>query len=93
MTLKNKIYLFLSVLTFVLLFLNVSSQLPTVLLFERELPMLWIPLGILLLLLPLLNCFEIIKNVTETNLFYWIGLAFNILSMIFVLRIFKIDIL
>jgi hypothetical protein len=87
---KNKWYLFLSVLSFLMVLLSIVKNFDTVELIGLEVPIIWIPLSILLLVLPLLNCVEIIKNNDQPNLFYWIGLLFNILAMIFTLRFFKI---
>lgn len=89
---KNKVYLFLSVLSFLMVLLSIVKNFDTVELIGLEVPIIWIPLSILLLVLPLLNCVEIIKNNDQPNLFYWIGLLFNILAMIFTLRFFKIPI-
>jgi asparagine N-glycosylation enzyme membrane subunit Stt3 len=90
MTLKNKLYLFLSVLSFLLVLLSIVKNFDSIELIGMQVPIIWIPLAILLLVLPLLNCVEIIKNNDQPNLFYWIGLIFNILAMIFTLRYFKI---
>jgi uncharacterized Tic20 family protein len=90
MTLKNKIYLFLSVLSFLLVLLSIVKKFDSIELIGMQVPIIWIPLAILLLVLPLLNCVEIIKNNDQPNLYYWIGLMFNILAMIFTLRFFKI---
>lgn len=90
MTSKNKIYLFLSVLSFAMVLLSIVKNFDTVELIGMDVPMIWIPISILLLVLPLLNCAEIIKNNNLPNLFYWLGLLFNVLAMIFTLKFFKI---
>lgn len=90
MTLKNKLYLFLSVLSFLIVLLSIVKSFDTIELIGMQVPIIWIPLAILLLILPLLNSVEIIKNNDQPNLYYWIGLIFNILAMIFTLRYFKI---
>ena len=90
MTSKNKLYLFLSVLSFLMVLLSIVKNFDTVQLVGMEIPIIWIPLSILLLVLPLLNCVEIIKSNDQPNLYYWVGLLFNILAMIFTLRFFKI---
>ena len=90
MTSKNKLYLFLSVLSFLMVLLSIVKNFDAVQLVGMEVPIIWIPLSILLLVLPLLNCVEIIKSNDQPNLYYWVGLLFNILAMIFTLRFFKI---
>ena len=93
MTLKNKLYLFLSVLSFLMVLLSIVKNFDTIEVIGMQVPIIWIPLAILLLILPLLNCVEIIKNNDQPNLYYWIGLIFNILAIIFTLRYFKIPII
>ena len=82
MTLKNKLYLFLSVLSFLMVLLSIVKNFDTIEVIGMQVPIIWIPLAILLLILPLLNCVEIIKNNDQPNLYYWIGLIFNILAII-----------
>lgn len=93
MTSKNKLYLFLSVLSFLMVLLSIVKNFDAVQLIGMEVPIIWIPLSILLLFLPLLNCVEIIKNNDQPNLYYWLGLIFNVLSMVFVLKYFDIPII
>ena len=53
----------------------------------------WIPILTLTLTLPFLNSLEIIKNNDQLNLYYWIALVFNMISMIFILRYFGLGLL
>ena len=93
MTSKNKLYLFFSVLSFLMVLLSIVKNFDTVQLIGMEVPIIWIPLSVLLLFLPLLNCIEIIKNNDQPNVYYWLGLIFNVLSMVFVLKYFDIPII
>jgi hypothetical protein len=54
---------------------------------------IWIPILTLTLTLPFLNSLEIIKNNDQLNLYYWIALVFNVISMIFILRYFGLGLL
>lgn len=64
---------------------------PTMTLFELNFEIIWLPIFISICLLPLLNSAEIILDKHDKNLFYWIGIVLNLVTIFIVLRYFKID--
>ena len=59
--------------------------------FETEI--IWIPIWIAVVVLPLLNLYEIAINTDDYNKYYWLALLLNVMSIFFILRYFKIDLL
>ena len=57
--------------------------------FETEI--IWIPIWIAIVILPLLNLYEITINTDNLNKYYWISLVLNVLTILFILRYFKIN--
>lgn len=93
MTTKNKLFLGLSIATFLAtLFSILSSDVPNGIL-NNSLSISWIILLILGFLLPVFNLAEIIINRNDWNKMYWLGLIFNVLTIAFMMRYFQIDIL
>ena len=90
---KPKLYLSLSILAFILLFLGIVKSFFAVTLFGVSFDFIWIPTALLVFFMPLLNCVEIIKNTDEINILYWIGLLLNVVCMVFLLRHLGISIL
>lgn len=85
---RNKLYLFLSIFSFLFLLIGMFKSFETVTYFGVSFDIVWIPIFTLTLSLPFLNCLEIIKNNDQLNLYYWFALIFNVISMIFILRYF-----
>ena len=90
---KEKIYLGLSILLLIALFLTIISGDVVVGVLDNTLSFEWILLLIFTMLLPLLNAAEIIINRDSWNVLYWIGLLLNVIAIIFVMRFFKIEML
>ena len=93
MTKKNKIYLFLSVLVLLLTFVAIFQNFETVHFIGFETEIIWIPIWIAVVILPLLNLYEIGTNTDDYNKYYWLALVINLISIFFILRFFKIELL
>ena len=91
MTTKNKIYLFLSLFILVLTFVAIFQNFQTIHFIGFETEIIWIPIWIGVVILPLLNLYEIASNPSDFNGYYWISLVLNLLTIIFILRYFKIE--
>ncbi len=59
--------------------------------FETE--VIWIPIWIGIVILPLLNLYQITINTNDYNKHYWLALLLNVISIFFVLRNFNIELL
>ena len=88
---KNKIYLFLSVLVLLLTFVAIFQNFETIYFIGFETQIIWIPIWIAVVILPLLNLYEIAINTNNFNRLYWISLVLNVLTILFILRFFKIN--
>ena len=93
MTKKNKIYLFLSVLVLLLTFVAIFQNFETIHFIGFETEIIWIPIWIVVVILPLLNLYEIATNTDDYNKYYWLALAINLISIFFILKYFNIELL
>ncbi len=93
MTTRNKIYLFLSVLVLLLTFVAIFQNFETVHFIGFETEIIWIPIWIAVIILPLLNLYEIAVNTHNYNKYYWLALVINLISIFFILRYFEIALL
>ena len=93
MTTRNKIYLFLSVLVLLLTFVAIFQNFETIHFIGFETEIIWIPIWIAVVILPLLNLYEIAANTDDYNKYYWLALVINLISIFFILRYFKIEFL
>ena len=93
MTTKNKTYLFLSILVLLLTFVGIFQNFETIHFIGFETKIIWIPIWIAVVILPLLNLYEIATNTDDYNKYYWLALAINLISIFFILRYFKIELL
>ncbi len=93
MSTKNKIYLFFSVLVLLLTFIAIFQNFETIHFIGFETEIIWIPIWIGVVILPLLNLYEIATNTEDYNKYYWLALVFNLISIFFILRYFKIELL
>ena len=93
MTTRNKIYLFLSVLVLLLTFVAIFQNFETVHFIGFETEIIWIPIWIAVVILPLLNLYEIAINTDDFNKYYWLALLFNLITIFFIIRYFKINLL
>ena len=93
MTKKNKLYLVLSIIVFILTFVAIFQQFETIHFIGFETKIIWIPIWIAIVVLPLLNLYEIAVNTEESNRFYWLSLLINIITILFMIRYFKLELL
>jgi hypothetical protein len=91
MTTKNKIYFSLSVLVLLLTFVAIFQNFETFYFIGFETEIIWIPIWVAVVILPLLNLYEIAVNTHNFSKYYWISLVLNILTILFILRYFKIN--
>ena len=93
MTTKNKTYLFLSILVLLLTFVGIFQNFETIHFIGFETEVIWIPIWIAVVILPLLNLYEIAVNTHNYNKYYWLALVINLISIFFILRYFEIALL
>lgn len=93
MTKKNKWYLVLSIIVFILTFVAIFQQFETIHFIGFETKIIWIPIWIAIVVLPLLNLYEIAVNTEESNRYYWLNLLINIITILFMIRYFKLELL
>ena len=91
MTTKNKIYFSLSVLVLLLTFVAIFQNFETFYFIGFETEIIWIPIWIAVVILPLLNLYEIAVNTGDFSKYYWFSLVLNVLTILFILRYFKIE--
>ena len=91
MTTKNKIYLSLSIIILFLTFVAIFQNFDIVYFIGFETEIIWIPIWIAVVVLPLLNVYEIATNTDDFNKYYWMSLILNILTILFILRHFKMN--
>lgn len=83
----------LSIIVFILTFVAIFQQFETIHFIGFETKIIWIPIWIAIVVLPLLNLYEITVNTEESNRFYWLSLLINIITIIFIIRYFKLELL
>jgi hypothetical protein len=91
MTNKNKIYLFLSLFFLLLTFVAIFQNFETIHFIGFETEFIWIPIWIAIVILPLLNLYEIATITDDFNKYYWISLVLNVLTILFILRYFNMN--
>lgn len=91
MTTKNKIYFSLSVLVLLLTFVAIFQNFETFYFIGFETEIIWIPIWIAVVILPLLNLYEIAVNTDDFSKYYWFSLVLNVLTILFILRYFEIN--
>ena len=93
MTTKNKIYLALSVVVLLLTFVAILKNFETIEFLGMQTEVIWIPIWIAVVILPLLNIYEIAVTIDGFSKYYWLGLLLNVITMFFILREFKMELL
>ena len=93
MTTKNKIYLVLSIVILLMTFVAIFQNFETINFIGFETEIIWIPIWIAVVILPLLHIYEIAVNTDDFNKYYWLALLFNLIRIFFILRYFKIELL
>jgi hypothetical protein len=76
-------------LTFVAIFQNFE----TIHFIGFETKIIWIPIWIAVVILPLLNLYKIAINTEESNYYYWLSLLINFVTILFMIRYFKLELL
>ena len=91
MSTKNKVYLLLSIVVLLMTFVGIFQNFETIHFIGFETEIIWIPIWIAVVILPLLNLYEIAVNTDDFSKYYWISLVLNILTILFILRYFEIN--
>lgn len=91
MTIKNKLFIGLSIATFLAVLISIlTSETPNEV-FDASLPIYWVILLLFAFILPVLNLAEIIINKDDWNKYYWIALLVNIITLFFIMRFFAVE--
>ena len=93
MSTKNKVYILLSIVVLLMTFVGIFQNFETIHFIGFETKIIWIPIWIAIVILPLLNLYEIVINSNDYSKYYWLALVFNLISIFFILRYFKIELL
>ena len=91
MSTKNKVYILLSIVVLLMTFVGIFQNFETIHFIGFETKIIWIPIWIAVVILPLLNLYEIGINTDDYSKYYWISLVLNVLTILFVLRYFKMN--
>ena len=83
----------LSTIVFILTFVAIFQQFETIHFIGFETKIIWIPIWIAIVVLPLLNLYEIAVNTEESNRYYWLNLLINIITILFMIRYFRLELL
>ncbi|AWM15159.1 hypothetical protein DI487_15705 [Flavobacterium sediminis] len=90
---KEKVYLLLSLISSFLLLTGIIQVFPKVTFIGLRFSLIWIPVWILILLLPLYGIVEIIKRTDEANYMFWIALLLNLFNFFIAIRHFNFQFL
>ena len=93
MNLKPILYLILSIVILIMTLVAIFQNFETINFIGFETEVIWIPIWIGVVILPLLNLYEIAVNTDDYNKHYWLALIINLISIFFILRYFKIELL
>lgn len=93
MSFKNKIYLILSIVVLLMTIISIFQNFESIHFIGFETKIIWIPIWIAIVVLPLLNMYEITVNTEESNTYYWLSLLINIITILFIIRYFKLELL
>ena len=93
MNLKPILYLILSAVILIMTLVAIFQNFETIHFIGLETEVIWIPIWIGIVILPLLNLYEIAINTNDYNKHYWLALVINLISIFFILKYFKIDLL
>lgn len=88
---KDKLLLTLSAITLLATIVAAITTTPEIALLGTQIQILWLPIFVIIVFLPFLNVIEIAKNVDDYAVYNWIGLLLNIITMIFILKSFKLE--
>jgi hypothetical protein len=88
MKVKQKTYLAVSIFISFLMFLAIFQNFETIHFIGFQTEIICIPIWITIVILPLLNLYEITLNTNDDNKYYWLSLVFNLITIIFIMRYF-----
>lgn len=74
-------------------FVGIFQNFETVHFIGFETEIIWIPIWISVVILPILNLYEIVINTNNYNKYYWLSLLLNLISIFFILRYYKIELI
>ena len=75
MSTKNKIYLIFSIVVLLMTFVAIFQNFETIHFIGFETEVIWIPIWIGIVILPLLNLYEIVVNTEGYNKYYWLEIG------------------
>lgn len=93
MNVKPILYLILSIVILIMTLVAIFQNFETINFIGFETEVIWIPIWIGVVILPLLNLYEIAINTNDYNKHHWLALVINLISIFFILRYFKIELL
>ena len=93
MNVKPILYLILSAVILIMTLVGIFQNFEIIHFIGFETEVIWIPIWIGIVILPLLNLYEITVNTDDYNKHYWLALLLNVISIFFVLRNFNIELL
>ena len=93
MNLKPILYLILSAVILIMTLVGIFQNFEIIHFIGFETEVIWIPIWIAVVILPLLNLYEIAVNTHNYNKYYWLALVINLISIFFILRYFEIALL
>ena len=91
MNIKPTIYLILSVVILIMTFFAIFNSFEKIKFIGFETEIICIPIWVAVVLLPILNVYEIAIHTSDYNKYYWISLVLNVLTILFILRYFKMN--
>lgn len=93
MSTKSKIYLILSIVVLLMTFVAIFQNFETIYFIGFETEIIWIPIWIGVIILPLLNLYQIVVTIDDFNKYYCLSLIINIVTILFIIRYFKMELL
>ena len=93
MSTKSKIYLILSIVVLLMTFVAIFQNFETIYFIGFETEIIWIPIWIGVIILPILNLYQIVVTIDDFNKYYWLSLIINIVTILFIIRYFKMELL
>ena len=93
MNLKPILYLILSAVILIMTLVGIFQNFEIIHFIGFETEIIWIPVWIGVVILPLLNLYEIVVNTEGYNKYYWLALVINLITIFFILRYFEIALL
>ena len=93
MNVKPILYLILSAVILIMTLVGIFQNFEIIHFIGFETEVIWIPIWIGVVILPLLNLYEIAINTNDYNKHHWLALVINLITIFFILRYFEIALL